>query len=322
MKREEIDILKDRILSGGSINKEEAIALSKTTNKSYLYQTANEIRAYFMGNAFDLCSIQNAKSGACSEDCKWCSQSAHNKADVEVYNMVSSKVAVAMAKQNEAYGVKKFSLVTSGRSISNKNLKSAISIYKDIKKESNIKLCASMGLLTREKLIQLRDTGIEHYHCNLETSKRFFPTLCTTHTYEEKIETIKMAQSLGIKVCSGGIIGMGESMEDRIDLALDLSRLGILSIPINILNPIEGTSLQGTQSLEKEEVLTSIALFRMINPKANLRFAGGRNMIKSYQDEALKAGINAALVGDLLTTTGSSGVKEDKAFFQDSGFDV
>ncbi len=322
MKKGDINILKNRILSGEKISRREAVELSKTNEKAYLYEAANQIRKHFNGNTFDLCSIQNAKSGACSENCKWCSQSAHNKADVEIYDMVSSKVAVAMAKQNESYGVKKFSLVTSGRAISDKHLKSVIDIYEDIKKETNIGLCASMGLLTIEQLIQLRDAGIEHYHCNLETSKNYFPNLCTTHTYDEKIETIKEAQSLGIKVCSGGILGMGESMEDRIDMALDLRELGILSIPINILNPIEGTPLRGMQHLDKDEVLTSIALFRFINPKANLRFAGGRNMIKDYQDEALNAGINAALVGDLLTTTGSSGVEEDKQDFRSLGFEL
>ncbi len=322
MKKEDINILKNRILSGEKISRREAVELSKTNEKAYLYEAANQIRKHFNGNAFDLCSIQNAKSGACSENCKWCSQSAHNKADVEIYDMVSSKVAVAMAKQNESYGVKKFSLVTSGRAISDKHLKSVIGIYEDIKKETNIGLCASMGLLTKEQLIQLRDVGIEHYHCNLETSKNYFPNLCTTHTYDEKVATIKEAQSLGIKVCSGGILGMGESMEDRIDMALDLRNLGILSIPINILNPIEGTPLRGMQHLDKDEVLTSIALFRFINPKANLRFAGGRNMIKDYQDEALNAGMNAALVGDLLTTTGSSGVEEDKKDFRALGFEL
>ncbi len=322
MKTEDILNIKDKIISGGKISREEAIALSQTPNKQALYSAANDIRIHFVGYQFDLCSIQNAKSGACSENCKWCSQSAHNQADVEVYNIVDTQTAVDMAKQNEAYGVDKYSLVTSGRTISNQNLKSIIGIYQAIRKESDIKLCASMGLLNKEQLQALSDAGVERYHCNLETSKRYFPQVCSTHTYEEKITTLKYAQSIGMKVCSGGIIGLGETMEDRIDLALDLAELGIMSIPINVLNPIEGTPLHNNRSLSKEEVLTSIALFRFINPKANLRFAGGRNKIKAYQEEALNAGISAALVGDLLTTTGSSGVEEDKQAFRKAGFEL
>lgn len=322
MDKNTIKQIKDRILEGGVISKDEAYELVRTEHQTYFYECANEIREYFKGNIFDVCSIENAKSGACSEDCKWCSQSAHNQSDVEVYEMVESEVAVEMAKKNEAYGVKRYSLVTSGRGVSNKNLKALVGVYEDIKKESNISLCASMGLLTKPQLEQLKEVGIEHYHCNLETSRRFFPEVCSTHTYDQKIETIKKAQELGIKICSGGIIGMGEEMKDRIDMAFDLAELAVQSIPINILNPIEGTPLGKAQKLSQEEVLSSIAIFRFINPKANLRFAGGRNMMKDYQDKALKAGINSAVVGDLLTTTGSSGVEEDLANFRAAGFEI
>jgi biotin synthase len=322
MDKNQIQQIKDRILQGGTITKEEAIRLVETNNQEYFYECANEIREHFKGNVFDVCSIENAKSGACSEDCKWCSQSAHNNSDVEVYEMVDKKVAVEMAKKNEAYGVKRYSLVTSGRGVSNKNLKALVGVYEEIKKESNISLCASMGLLTQAQLEQLKEVGVEHYHCNLETSRRYFPEVCSTHTYDQKIETIKMAQDLGVKICSGGIIGMGEHMEDRLDMAFDLAKLGVQSIPINILNPIEGTPLGKAEELSEQEVLSTIAVFRFINPKANLRFAGGRNMMKDYQHKALKAGISSAVVGDLLTTTGSSGVEEDLSNFRAAGFEI
>lgn len=322
MNKDQILELKNSVLRGGLITLEQAIDLSNSEHKELVYQSANEIRMAFLGNKFDLCSIENAKSGKCSEDCKWCSQSAYHSAQVEVYELVDQKNAVEMAKRNEAYGVKRYSLVTSGRGVSQKTLTEMIKTYQAIRQASNISFCASMGLLTASQLTQLKDVGVEHYHCNLETSRAYFPKVCTTHTYDDKIETIKMAQNIGLKICSGGIIGMGESMLDRLQMAFDLAGLGVQSIPINILNPIEGTPLSGASALSQEEILTTIALFRWINPKANLRFAGGRQILKSYQDKALQAGISSAVVGDLLTTLGSSGVREDIDNFKASGFDV
>ncbi len=322
MNKKEIDNIKKRVLEGGEISRDEAISIVNTDNQEYFYQAANQIREKIKGNIFDICSIENAKSGACSEDCKWCSQSAHNNADVDIYELVDTKVAVNMAKRNENYGVKRYSLVTSGRSVSNKNLDLLIGTYSAIRKESRIGFCASMGLLKKEQLQKLKEVGIEHYHCNLESSRQFFPKVCSTHTYDEKIETIKEAQNLGIDICSGGIIGMGEAMEDRIDMALELAKIGVQSIPLNILNPVEGTPLGDNKRLTKKDILSTIAIFRFINPKANIRFAGGRNMMKDFQEEAMLSGINAAVVGDMLTTTGSSGVEEDLKNFRRAGFEI
>ena len=165
------------------------------------------------------------------------------------------------------------------------------------------------------------EVGIEHYHCNLETAPSYFKELVTTHTIDEKIETIKIAQSLGIKICSGGIIGMGENMGHRVELAIMLQELGVQSIPLNLLNAVEGTPLEGTEMLSEEEILTSIAMFRFLNPKANLRFAGGRMQIRDFQDKALHAGISAALTGDYLTTIGSN-IDEDIRDFKNAGFTI
>ncbi len=236
--------------------------------------------------------------------------------------MVDTNVAIKTAVNNEQKGVKRYSLVTSGRSVSTNNIKRLCLTYKAIRKFSNIKLCASMGLLNRKKLEELKSVGVEHYHCNLESSRNFFPKVCSSHTYDEKIETIKIARDLGIAVCSGGIIGLGETFEDRIDLAFELAKLNVFSIPINILNPIKGTPLAKAKSLTKQEILSAFAIFRFINPKAKIRLAGGRGVIKSYYDEALSSGVNAALVGDLLTTTGSSGIQEDIDRFKAAGFNV
>ncbi|GMT44856.1 MAG: hypothetical protein IEMM0006_0688 [bacterium] len=317
-----IEICKQKVLDGIELSYDEALNLSKTNDKKALYKAADEIREYFCGNIIDLCSITNAKSGACSEDCKWCSQSARHKTDVEEYEIVDREATVKEALENAAKGVKRHSLVTSGRRVTNKTLDKLIPIYKEIKEKSNISLCASMGLIDEQQLNRLKtEVGIEHYHCNLETAPSFFSNVCTTHTIEEKIETIKSAQKLGIKVCSGGIIGMGETMGHRVELAVTLRDLGVQSIPINILMPVEGTPLQNAKPLSEEEILTTIAIFRFVNPKANLRFAGGRLQIKHFQQKALHAGINAALTGNYLTTTGSN-IDEDIRDFTHSGFAI
>ena len=315
-----IDKYKQKVVAGEKLTFNEALILAKSENRDALYKAADEIRIHFCGNTMDLCSITNAKSGSCSEDCQWCSQSAHHKTDVESYEMVDMEVAVAEAVNNASKGVKRHSLVTSGRKVSNKTLDQLIPIYKAITAKSNISVCASLGLITEEQLAHLQlETNISHYHCNLETAPSYFSKLVSTHTIEEKIETIKSAQKLGIKVCSGGIIGMGETMEHRIELAITLRDLGIESIPINILTPVVGTPLEKAEPLSEEEILTTIALFRFINPTANIRFAGGRLQIKRFQDKALRAGINAALTGDYLTTVGSN-IDDDIRDFSNAGF--
>lgn len=313
---------KNKVLNGIPLTYDEAVTLTKMTEKEELYNAADEIRARFCGKRIDLCSITNAKSGKCPQDCKWCSQSSFHKTNIVEYEIVDHKLAVDEAVKNAAKGVNRHSLVTSGRRVYDKTLDQLIPIYKEIRKKSNISLCASMGLIDEHQLKRLKDeAGIEHYHCNLETAPSFFSQVVTSHTIEEKIHTIKNAQKIGLKICSGGIIGMGETMEQRVELAILLRDLGIQSIPINILTPIEGTPLQGAEPLSEEDILTTIAMFRFVNPKANLRFAGGRLQIKHFQHKALHAGISAALTGDYLTTVGSN-IEEDIRDFTNSGFTV
>ena len=316
-----INEFKEKVLNGYSISYEEGITLSLADPKEELYRAANQIRRHFCGDGFDLCSITNAKSGKCQENCKWCAQSGFHKTGIKLYDMVDKNQAVDEAVENASMGVHRHSLVTSGRSISDKTLHHLIDIYHEIKEKCNIDLCASMGLLNRNQLLALKNAGITHYHCNLETAPSFFPTVCSTHTFEDKIHTIKIAREIGLRVCSGGIIGMGETMDQRVELACALRDLDITSIPVNIFTPIAGTPLENTAPLSEEEILTSIALFRFINPKANLRFAGGRLKIKHFQEKALKAGINAALTGNYLTTTGSD-ITEDVRDFTASGFNI
>ena len=317
-----VEILKQKALNGIELSFDEAIKLINTNNKQELFAAADEIREFYCGNNIDLCSITNAKSGACSEDCKWCSQSAHSHTNVEEYEIVDKKSTIEEAVNNASKGVKRHSLVTSGRKVNNKTLDQLISIYKEIKAKTDISVCASMGLLSKEQLKLLKDeAGIEHYHCNLETAPSFFNNLVSTHTIDEKIETIKAAQELGIKICSGGIIGMGESMEQRVELAIALRNLKVQSIPINLLSPVKGTPLENSKALSEDEILTTIAVFRFLNPRANLRLAAGRLQIKHFQKKALHSGISAALTGDYLTTIGSN-IDEDIKDFKEAGFSI
>ena len=314
--------IKNKVIAGCQLSYKEGVTLTKVVNKEELYEAADEIRAHFCSDEIDLCSITNAKSGKCSQNCKWCSQSAHYKTNIEEFEIVDKETAVNEAVKNAAKGVNRHSLVTSGRRVNDNTLDKLIPIYKEIKKKSNISLCASMGLINKSQLKRLKDeAGIEHYHCNLETAPSFFSQVVTTHTQEEKMITIKAARELGIKICSGGIIGMGETMDHRVELACTLQDLGVQSIPINILTPVEGTPLEKTEPLTEEEILTTIAVFRFINPKAKLRFAGGRLQIKHFQNKALHAGINAALTGDYLTTAGYN-IEEDIHNFKNAGFTI
>lgn len=314
-----INQFKEKVLSGGRITREEALRLGEAANKMALYQAAGEIRDTMCGRHFDTCSIINARSGRCSENCKWCAQSAVFKTHVEEYEMIDARSCMELALKNAEYGVGKFSFVTSGKALSDRNIDKICEYAQQIRKQTSMHLCASMGLLNKEQLTRLKEAGISRYHCNLESSPGYFPRLCSTHTMEDKIRTIRAAQAVGMEVCSGGIIGMGETMEDRIDLALTLRELNVKSIPLNILNPIPGTPLENAPALGDDEILTTIALFRFIHPDAYLRFAGGRLLIQHIERRALETGINAAIVGDMLTTLGSK-VLEDMRKIKEAGF--
>lgn len=316
---ENTEITEAEIKKGRRLSYEEAVELCAGTDTETLCRTANNIREYFCGNYFDTCSIMNARSGKCSEDCKWCSQSVFHKTDIDTYPLVNETEATEAALYNGAKGVKRFSLVTSGRALTGTEIEKCCRIYKSIGKVSGIGLCASMGLLNKEQLQALHGSGVKRYHCNLETAPSYFPRLCTTHTTDEKIRTIKWALEAGMEVCSGGIIGMGETMEQRIELAVTLLELGIRSIPLNILNPIRGTALEGTTPLSGDEILRTAAMFRIINPEACIRFAGGRTLIKHMERKLLRSGINGSIIGDMLTTYGSD-IETDKEMFTEEGF--
>jgi biotin synthase len=307
-----------RILAGEQIDRPTALRLLGG-KKEELWQAADAIRRHFLGDHFDLCSIINAKSGNCTENCQFCAQSARHHTGIDSYQAIAEEEALAQAKDNDDHGVHRISLVTSGRSLSPETVAELTRLYAKMAATTSMLFCASAGFLNDEIATGLYAAGVRRYHCNLEASKNFFPKVCTTHTWEEKVETLKLARRTGMSLCSGGIIGMGESMEDRIDMAFELRELGVKSIPINILTAIAGTPLAELPPLTRDEVLTTVALFRMINPDAVIRMAGGRQQLGEEQYQCFTAGANGAIVGNYLTTTGS-GIAEDLRHLSAMGF--
>lgn len=316
-----ISKLEEKIKGGELINYEEALELSKTKDLESLIKAADRIRDKFNGKVVDICSIMNAKSGKCTEDCKYCAQSAHYKTNVKEYELVDTREAVELARENEREGVNRFSLVTSGRALTGKEFKKAVKIYNTLRDEVKMDLCASLGIINREQLEELKAVGITMYHHNLETSRDYYKDICTTHSYEERIDTIKAAKAAGLRVCSGGIIGMGETMEDRIKMAMDLQKLQVYSIPVNVLNPVKGTPLENAKRLTDEEILRTIAVFRFINPKSQIRLAGGRSLIAKDGQDCLRAGANATISGNYLTTVGNK-IVDDIKMIKDVGMEI
>lgn len=318
---ESVSGLEKKIEEGYRPDYDEALSLMRSLSMEDLCALAHALRLRYQGKRVDMCSIMNARSGKCGEDCKWCSQSRFHHTDIEVYPLVDAESALREAVHNASKGVSRFSLVTSGRALSPADAERICAIYRRIGSECPIKLCASLGLLNREQLFQLKESGVTRYHCNLETAPSYFPQVCTTHTIEEKLQTIEWAREAGLEICSGGIIGMGESEEQRVEFALAIRRTGAVSIPVNILNPIPGTRLAGMPPLKDEEVIRAVAMIRILNPEASVRLAGGRSRIKAIEPELFRCGISGSIVGDLLTTTGSD-IDTDKAMFLRLGFEL
>jgi len=312
--------LKDKILNGYLITKADALKLCDE-QLDELCKSANELREHFCGNAFDICTIINGKSGKCSENCKYCAQSSHYKTAVEEYPLLHNDEILKDAVYNYDKGILRYSVVTSGKNLSNKEIDEICESYIHLKNNCNISVCASHGLLTFEQFEKLKSVGVTRYHNNLETSRRNFPNICTTHTYDDKITAIKNALKADLEVCSGGIMGLGETMEDRIDMVLDIRELGVKSVPINILNPIKGTPYENEPKLSDVEILRIIAIFRFIMPYGAIRLAGGRGLLADKGRKAFISGANAAISGDMLTTAGIS-IKDDLQMIKDLKFEV
>ncbi|SMB87131.1 biotin synthase [Desulfonispora thiosulfatigenes DSM 11270] len=315
-----INRLKEKILDGYNITIQDAQCLI-TADLDEICSAANEIRNHFCGNIFDVCTIINGKSGKCSEDCKYCAQSSYFDVGVEEYSLLNTEEFLEQAVYNYKKGILRYSVVTSGKKLSDNEVDAICETYKKIGESCGISLCASHGLLNYEQFVKLKEVGVKRYHNNLETSRRNFPNICTTHTYDDKITTIKKAQKAGLEVCSGGLMGLGETMIDRIVLAFDLKDLGIKSVPINILNPIKGTPFEHLSVLSLDEVKRIVAIYRFILPHAALRLAGGRGLLVDKGKGVFMSGANATISGDMLTTSGMS-IQDDMDMIKQLGFEV
>lgn len=292
-----------RALRGEEIGRAEALSLVDAPLDA-LCRAAEEIRARRCGDALELCAIVSGKMGRCSEDCQYCAQSARCEAAVEEYPLLDAQALLAAAREAERRGALRFSIVTSGARLGAEEVAALCDAFRLIRLNTGLSLCASCGLLGPAQFARLAAAGVTRYHNNLETSRRFFPRICTTHGYEDKLRAIRDAQAAGLEVCSGGILGLGESWEDRVDWALDLRGLGVRSVPVNALNPIPGTPLAGRPPLAEAELCRALAIFRFLLPRAALRLAGGRALYPDRGLSALRSGANAAITGDMLTTAG------------------
>ncbi|MDY3015498.1 MAG: biotin synthase BioB [Evtepia sp.] len=296
--------LTQRVLRGGTLTKEDALRLYQEEPLEPLSQAADEIRRHFCGSAFDLCTIINAKSGRCSENCAFCAQSAHHPTCVTSYPLLSPNALIQDAKKRKDQGILRYSLVTSGKRLSQEEVDRLCPVIETICREVGISVCVSFGLLEEDQYRQLKEAGVTRVHNNLETSQRYFPALCTTHTFQDKCRAIRAAQAAGLEVCSGGIMGMGETVEDRIDLALSLRDLSIRSVPVNLLNPIPGTPLAQCATLSPDAFRRILAVYRFLLPQAAIRLAGGRGLLPDGGAACFRSGANAAITGDMLTTAG------------------
>lgn len=314
----DITKLTAKIIAGLRLKRGDDLSFLLTTPIAELQAGAKRLQDHFCGRHIDFCTIINGRSGRCGENCKYCAQAACHKTGIDEYEFLPQEEIIRNAKANQDAGANRFAIVTSGRALVGKDFAKAISAYKEMKRTLSIDICASHGLLSRQQFHELFAAGVTSYHHNIETSRRFFPKICTSHTYDDRINTIKMAQAEGFCVCSGGIIGMGETWEDRLDMAISLQELGIESIPINALMPIPGTALENLPQLPAEDILRTIAIFRFINPTANIRLAAGRKILPENGATALRAGASASITGNMLTTSGTT-IKEDMAMLKKLG---
>lgn len=315
-----IQQIKNYIINGSNITKEDVLLLVHADLEE-LCSAANEIREHFCGNGFDICTIINAKSGKCSENCKYCAQSSFYNTPAETYPLLDTDEIVNQAKYNDERGVLRYSLVTSGKNLNDNEVEQACKSIRKIKEETGIEVCVSMGLLNEKQFRKLKEAGASRVHNNLETSEHNFQNVCTTHSFSDKVEALKAAKRAGLGICSGGIMGLGESMEDRIDMAFSLKELEVKSVPVNMLNPIPGTPYEKNKLLTNDDMRRIVAIFRFILPDTSIRLAGGRGLLPDKGKACFKSGANAAISGDMLTTSGIS-IETDIDLIHKLGFEV
>jgi len=285
-----------------------------------LAAVANRVREEFNGKEIDLCSLLNAKSGRCSEDCTFCAQSAHYKTEAPVYPLVDMDRMVEQAKEARKQETGRFCLITSGRDLNDKEFETILEALDRIREETSLDLDCSLGTLSQERAESLKKVGVTRYNHNIETAESHFPEICSTHSFRDRIKTIEVLKEQGFSICCGGIIGLGESPQQRLELAFSLRQLGIDCIPFNILNPRPGTPLEHSESIPPMEIIKTIALFRLILPRGTIKIAGGREAnLRDLQSLALLAGANGLIVGNYLTTLGRN-AEDDLTMIRDLGF--
>jgi len=319
--KQSIDLALDAVLSKGTLDYDTVSALSHAKGADLwdLFAAAGRVRERFRGTLIDICSIVNAKSGACSEDCAYCAQSVHHATGAQVYPLIPvdrMAEAAASAKKN---GAKRFCIVTSGRGIESRDDLENIAEGVRRVRETGLAPCATLGTLTNDQLAYLKDAGLQRYHHNIETSREHFARICTTHSFDERLEVLRSVRSLGLSACSGGILGMGESMDDRIRMAFTLRELDVDSIPINFLMPIMGTPLEGIEPIAPLEALHAIALFRLVLPDKEIRVCAGRGTaLGQLHPLIFAAGADGFMIGNYLTTSGLDPL-DDLRLLQDLG---
>lgn len=314
--------LAEKIIDGYRLTKEDDLSVLLTADLDELCTGADKIREKLCGNKVDLCSIINGRGGRCSENCKFCAQSAHHNTDCEEYGFLEQKTFMEGCAYASEQGVNRYSIVTAGRTMEGEDLEKAIAAYQVMHEAyPDMILCASHGLVKGEDLKRMKEAGVTMYHSNVETSEHFFPEICTTHTYEDKLNEIRLAKEAGMEVCSGGIFGMGETWQDRLDMAALLAELQVNSIPLNFLLPIKGTPLEDREKLTQEEIIRIVAIFRYLNPTAFIRIAAGRSYFEQGGEVLFRAGANATLTGDMLTTVGNN-IAQDRDMLERLGFQL
>ncbi|MDZ8118000.1 biotin synthase BioB [Pontiella agarivorans] len=316
-----INELKETCMTGTGCSAEEALRLVDW-DEAELLAAATEIREAFFGNKIELCSIINAKSGKCDMDCRFCSQSAHNSTEIDVYPFMDSQTLEAGIREDLKDGNRKCGVVTSGGKLSTGELRAFSDVVKKIGGGAEAPVCGSLGRLTPEDLAMLKASGVTRFHHNLETSENYYSEICTTQDWKQRLETVKAAQAAGLKVCSGGLFGMGESWEDRIDLALALRELGVDSVPINFLYAHPGTPMKDREPMSAEEALKIIAIYRFLLPNVTLRICGGRaHILGGRQSDLFAAGANGLMTGNYLTVAGAQ-YEADRIMIESLGLEI
>ena len=322
--RKEIQKIGDKVLEGGSVSMKEILPLleAKGPDVLDLVAVANRVRVEFNGNEIDLCSLLSAKSGKCSEDCAFCAQSAHYQTDAPTYPLMNADQMVKEAREAQKRSTGRFCLISSGRQLNDKEFEIVLSGLDRIRKETTLDLDCSLGTLSEERAEALKKVGVTRYNHNVETAESHFHKICSTHSFKDRVKTIEVLKELGFSICCGGIIGLGESPEQRLELAFSLRQLGIDCIPFNILNPRPGTPLEHSESIPPMEIIKTISLFRLVLPKGTIKIAGGREAnLRDLQSLALLAGANGLIVGNYLTTPGRN-AEDDLTMIRDVGFQI